>query len=90
MTPEKISDDRESGSKKTEKKQSSVRSRLPAPREVSYEHEIDLDTIEKLRSDSKLWHKVQKQLKEHGLLSDLSSSSSARTLAPVVTLRTVK
>ena len=76
MTPVKISDDRESGSKKTEKKQSSVRSRLPAPREVSYESEIDLDTIEKLRSDSKLRHKVQKQLKEHGLLSDLSSSSS--------------
>ena len=65
------SDDKKSG-----KKQSSERSRLSASREISVEHEIDMETIEQLRSDSKLRHTVQKQLKEHGLLSDMSSTSS--------------
>ena len=64
--------------KKTEK-QSRTRSRPQAPvsREVkSFDHEIDMETIEQLRSDPKLRHSVQRQLKEHGLLSDLSNDST--------------
>ena len=60
--------------KKTEK-QSSTRSMPQAPvsREVkSFDHEIDMETIEQLRSDQKL----RRQLKEHGLLSDLSNDST--------------
>ena len=63
------------------KKQSSERSRLLASREISVEHEIDIETIEQLRSDSKLRHTVQKQLKDHGLLSDMSSTSSDSDLS---------
>ena len=45
--------------KKSGKKQSSERSRLLASSEISVEHELDMETIEHLRSDSKLRHTVQ-------------------------------
>lgn len=38
--------------------------------------EIDEVTIQQLRDNDKLRHKVQKELKKHGLLSDMSNSSS--------------
>ena len=40
------------------------------------ECEIDEITIQQLRANDDLRHKVQKELKKHGLLSDMSSSSS--------------
>ena len=61
---------------KSRVKHSSERSRLSASPEISVEHEMDMDTIEQLRSDSKLRHTVQKQLAEHGLLSAMHSTSS--------------
>ena len=61
---------------KSRVKHSSERSRLSTSPEISVEHEMDMDTIEQLRSDSKLRHTVRKQLKDHGLLSDMYSTSS--------------
>ena len=57
-------------------KQSSEMPRLLASREIFIEHDIDMETIKQLRLDSQLRHTVQRHLKEHGLLSDLSSTSS--------------
>ena len=61
---------------KSRVKHSSERSRLSASPEISVEHEMGMETIEHLRLDSKLRHTVQKQLKEHGLLSNMYSTSS--------------
>ena len=61
--------------KKSERqKKSGARSRLPASREINSEREndnleIDEVTIQHLRSDDKLRHKVQSELKKNGLLS---------------------
>ena len=66
---------------KTEKS----KSKLPVSHEISSGREKDDDceidelTIQQLRADDKLRHKVQKELKKHGLLSDMSSSSSSES-----------
>ena len=43
---------------------------------IFFDHDIDIETIDQLRSDPKLRHSVQRQLKEHSLLSDLSNDST--------------
>ena len=61
---------------------SNGKSKVPLSHEISSGRENDDDceidelTIQQLRSDDKLRHKVQKELKKHGLLSDMSPSSS--------------
>ena len=77
MTPVFVSN----GSKKTEKSNpSSGKSKSSVSHKISSvrdeECEIDEITIQQLRANDDLRHKVQKELKKHGLLSDMSSSSS--------------
>ena len=63
----------ENTKKKEKQKESSTRSRLPASREINSEGEndnlkIDEVTIQHLRSDGKLRHKVQSELKKAWLV----------------------
>ena len=56
-------------------------SELPASCEISSSREnddceIDVITIQQLRADNSLRHRVQKELKKHDLLSDMSLSGS--------------
>ena len=60
---------------------SNGKSKVPVSHEISSGRENDDDceiyelTIQQLKSDDKLRHKVQTELKKHGLLSDMSPSS---------------
>ena len=75
MTPVFVSD-----VNRNRDKSDSAKSKRSVPHEIHTVREIgcDLDqlTIQQLRDDDQLRHKVQRELKKHGLLDDMSESSS--------------